>query len=266
MGKKDEKEFLENLDRLLVGEEVTAAEDMSEDCRTAIEFSKKLIECRAHPSPSFKAKLKQRLLQKLAEQEAEARQKEKVNWFREGLRNLFPRRLAWQYATAMVTVLMLVFAIVLSSTVFAPSPVVEEPVNGDEGPTIGMPEQNLLGLEAIPQEIVISLAEEVVEIELVFQNISSESLTVTSFPPSIEIIRIDDGEVVRNLEAGGVGVEILQSESVTYTLVWDLRDNSGEKVLPGWYSINVNNVTLSKAGEPTEIHQGFGAVAQLLVD
>lgn len=264
MGKKEEKEFLENLDRLLAGEEVTAAEDMSEDCRTAIEFSKKLIECRAHPSPSFKAKLKQRLLQKLAEQEAEAHQKEKANWFREGLRNLFPRRPVWQYATAMVTVLMLVFAIVLSSTVFVPSPVGEEPVNGDEGPIIGIPEQNLLGLEAIPQEMVISLAEEVVEIELVFQNISSESLTVTSFPPSIEIIR--DGEVVRNLEAGGVGVEILQSESVTYTLVWDLRDNSGEKVLPGWYSININDVTLSKTGEPTEIHQGFGAVAQLFVD
>ena len=268
MGKRtnEEREFSESIDRLLAGEEVKAGEDMNEDYRTAIKFARKLAESSVGPSPQFKDQLRQRLLQQLAKQEAAARQKEKGNRFWDGLRNLVPRRPVWQYATTMVAVLMLVFAIVLSSTVFAPSPVVVEPVNGDEGPIIGMPEQDLLGLEAIPQEMVISLAEEVVEIELVFQNISSESLTVTSFPPSIEIIRIDDGEVVRNLEAGGVGVEILQSESVTYTLVWDLRDNSGEKVLPGGYSINVNDVTLSKAGEPAEIHQVFGAVAQLFVD
>lgn len=263
----EEREFSENVDRLLAGEEVTAGEDMSEDYRIAIEFSKKLIECREDPSASFKAQLKERLLLKLAGQEADAaRKKERANRFWEGLRNLFPRRPVWQYATAMVAVLMLVFAIVLSSTVFAPSPMVEEPVNGDEGPIMGTPEQNLLGLEAIPQETAISLAEEVVEIELVFQNISSESFTVASFPPSIEILRIDDGEVVRNLGAGDDRVEILPSESVTYTLVWDLRDNSGEKVLHGWYSINVNDVILSKAGEPTEIHQGFGAVAQLFFE
>lgn len=253
MGKEvnDEKEFLENLDRLLAGEEIKADQVASDDCRSAIDFAKKIVECSIEPSPAFKKRLKGRLLQKLVEQEAEVHQKEKVNWFWEGLRKLFLRRPVWQYATAMVVALiMIVSAIVLSP---------------DEGPIIVMPE-NLLGLEAVPQETVISLAEEVVEIELVFQNTSSESLIMALLPPSIEILRIDDGEVVRNLEAGDDRVEILPSESMTYILVWDLRDNSGEKVLPGWYSININDVILSKAGEPTEIHQRFGAVAQLFVE
>ncbi len=81
MGKETdrEREFSENIDRLLAGEEVTAGKDMDEDYQTAIDFSKKLIESRVDPSPHFKAQLKQRLLLKLAQQEAEtARQKERA--------------------------------------------------------------------------------------------------------------------------------------------------------------------------------------------
>ena len=35
----EEKEFSENVDRLLAGQEVEAGEDMSEDYRTAIHFA-----------------------------------------------------------------------------------------------------------------------------------------------------------------------------------------------------------------------------------
>ncbi len=111
----EERQFSENIERLLGGEDVKAGQDVSEDYRTAVDFSKKLIECRQDPSPSFKARLKERLLLKLSKQEAAPRQKEKANWFWEGLKNLVPQNAAWRTATVTV-VLMLVSVGVLWGT------------------------------------------------------------------------------------------------------------------------------------------------------
>ena len=72
-----ERQFSEDIDRLLAGEEVTGNEDTSEDYRTTINFARKLVELRVDPSPGFKDGLKQQLLLKLTEQEIGAtRQKE----------------------------------------------------------------------------------------------------------------------------------------------------------------------------------------------
>ena len=76
-GTNEEREFSENIDSLLAGEEVEVGEDVSEDYRTAINFAQKLTKLRAEPSPVFKAQLKERLLSKLVEQEVEAARKKK---------------------------------------------------------------------------------------------------------------------------------------------------------------------------------------------
>ncbi len=71
----EEKEFSENIDRLLADQEVEVGEDVSEDLKTAIQFAQKLEELRDESSPAFKDQLRRRLLLELAEEEAAAERK-----------------------------------------------------------------------------------------------------------------------------------------------------------------------------------------------
>lgn len=269
MGKEtgDEKQFSEKIDRLLAGEEVETGEDMNEDYRTAINFARKLVESRIDPSPEFKDQLKQRLLLELTRQEVAAPQKEKVNWFREGLARLVPQGPVWRTAAAMLVVMLVAVGVLWRTGVFAPSPM----LTGPEGETV--PEmaadvprigggiesaaQILLEVAIVSPEIVVSLPGGKTEIELVFRNISPESITIDPFPPAIQVVRSSTGELIRSFPEGDVRLELVPSEGLSYTLVWDQADNSGEPVAPGWYSVTAGDVTLFPTTEPTEIHQSL---------
>ncbi len=124
MGKEsnEEKRFSEDVERLLAGQEVEGGKDADKDYQTAINFAKKLAGFRADPSPSFRAQLKKRLLLKLAQQEAEARQKAKGNWFWEGLRSLIPQSAVWRTATVTVVLMLMVAGSLWGAQVFTPSP------------------------------------------------------------------------------------------------------------------------------------------------
>ena len=132
MGKRtnEERDFAENIDRLLAGEELADTEDLSEEHRTAFSFARKLTGSRIDPSPLFKAQLKERLLSRLAQEEAEsARQKESALSFWEFLRNLVPQSPAWH--TATVTIVMVLIAVSgrgNSSVLTASPPVNNTPV------------------------------------------------------------------------------------------------------------------------------------------
>ena len=88
-----EKEFSENIDRMLAGEEVKVSAAMDDNCRTALDFAQKLVKLHAVPPLSFKAQLKERLLLKLSEAEATSAKK---NWLWDGLRHLVPRSMMWR--------------------------------------------------------------------------------------------------------------------------------------------------------------------------
>ena len=119
----EEKEFSEKIDRILAGQKVEAGEDVSEDFRAAIQFAQKLEELRDEPLPVFKEQLKRRLLLKLAEKEAAAKeQKDKRASFWEALRNLVPRSPVWRTATATVTVAVLAVIVFWGSGVFVQAP------------------------------------------------------------------------------------------------------------------------------------------------
>jgi hypothetical protein len=122
MGKEsnEEKQFSEDVDRLLAGQEVEGGKD--KDYQTAINFAKKLTEFHADPSPHFKARLKARLLLELAKQEAAARQKAKGNWFWEGLKNLLPREAVWRNAMATAVLMLVAVGVLWGTGVFTPSP------------------------------------------------------------------------------------------------------------------------------------------------
>lgn len=103
-----EKEFLKNVDRMLAGEEVKVGAAINDDYRTAVDFAQKLLSLRVVPSPSFKARLKERLLSKLSERDKniKAAAETKGNWFREGLRRLVPQQMAWRALTTLLVVIV----------------------------------------------------------------------------------------------------------------------------------------------------------------
>jgi len=259
----EEQEFSENLDRLLAGEEVKASEDVSDDYQTTISFAQKLTKLGDEPSPSFKAQLKERLLQKLAEQEA-ARQKEKGNWFWEGLRNLIPQNPVWRTATATVVVAVLAIVVLWGAGLFTQSP--EQMVSReDTTPAMLTSPGAILELESIPSKTTAYPLGEEIKIELVFRNVSSESITLAPFPPAIQISRAENGELVRFLAEGHEKQEIPPSGTLNYPLVWNQLDDNGEEVEPGRYTIIVSDATSRKDTEAGETYLGFGLSIDLII-
>ena len=274
----EEKEFSENIDRLLAGQEVEVGEDVSEDFRTAIQFAQKLEELRDESSPVFKDQLRRRLLLKLAEKEAAAEeQKEKRASFWEALRNLVPRSPVWRTATATVAVAVLAAVVFWGSGIFIQAPeqtaergpapaMAPAPKVTPEGPPVAMLDSgDILNLEPLLEETNVYLLGEEVRIDLVFRNTSSEAIIVAPFPPAIQINRSDTGETVRSFAQGSESAKISASGTLNYTLAWNQLDDRGQQVEPGRYSILVSDVTIQKGTEPREVQAGFEPVIELII-
>jgi len=108
---RKERDFAKHLDDVLAGKETGTGEAMDEEHRANIDFSRKIIECRGEPPAAFQQGLKNRLLSKLAEEEAiEQRRRSETKSFWDWLRNLVPQSPAWR--TAAVTVTIAVVALV----------------------------------------------------------------------------------------------------------------------------------------------------------
>ncbi len=113
--------FGEYLDRLLTGEELPAGYEDNEEFRKALDFAGKMKALRAEPSPEFSERLRQRLLDKLAEQEAREQSesasfRKKIESFISGL---FSRRLhSFAIASAAIVIILAVAAVVLLRTAY----------------------------------------------------------------------------------------------------------------------------------------------------
>lgn len=184
-----EKECLENIDRILVGKEVKVSATIDNDYRTALDFTQKMIMLRAAPSPSFKTQLKERLLSILSEEEGKVRSIEiKRNRFWEALGHLFPRQPVWRAVTA--TALVIVLATVgmfwymggFTQPSAPPMPVAPK---GIPSP-VSAPARPPLELTATPTQSAY-LPGEPVTVELLFENLSSNLITVRPFPPQIQV-------------------------------------------------------------------------------
>ena len=124
----------------------------------------------------------------------------------------------------------------------------------------------ILNLEPVVEETKVYMPGEEIKIDLVFTNTGSESIIVPSFPPVIQISRVDTGAVVRSFAQGSEGAEISASGMLDYTLVWDQLDDSGNQVEPGRYSIIVSDVSIQKDTEPREAQAGFGPVTEIIIE
>ena len=279
----EERKFSENLDRLLAGKEVEPGEDMSEDYQTAVNFAQKLTEFRAEPSSEFKAQLKQRLLLELTKQEVAAREKVKGNWFWEGLGRLVPQSPVWRTAAATLVVVIVVAGVLWRTGMFTPTPAlvtmekaVEEAqvaVEGDapeKAPAIRSLEAEaslrpVLKIEVMPSDTIVSPYDVPISSEFTFMNISSETITIANFPPAIQIVGRGASGPVRSFAEGDEGLELLPAETVSYLFVWDQRGNDGKQVAPGWYTLFIGEVAISKETEPKEVRMGLGQPVNILI-
>ncbi len=72
--KIDEKQFIEYLDRLLAGQEITLGADVSPEVRSALEHARKMLAFRQEPSPEFRGELRNKLLRQIYEKQAAPRE------------------------------------------------------------------------------------------------------------------------------------------------------------------------------------------------
>ncbi len=90
---------------------------------------------------------------------------------------------------------------------------------------------------------VISSYGESVSIDLSFTNEATEPRIITPFPPEIKIIELPNLHppeiVVRTFPLENNELEIQPGESASHSVNWDQKNDSGEQVPPGWYSVEV---------------------------
>ena len=129
--KKKERQFTEDIDRLLVGKEVKVDEKRDDDYRSNISFAEKLIECRGGPSLVFQDSLKRRLLLKLAEkEEAEAAKRERISFW-SWLRNLFSQSQTWRLTAVQIAVAAMTLALIWGTgPLINQEPILTGPIGG----------------------------------------------------------------------------------------------------------------------------------------
>jgi len=107
--KSTEKQFLEYLDRLLAGEEISLGDEVSDDLRSALEHARKMLAFREEPSPAFRAELRDRLLRHIAEKQAATYPKIEREGFWERVANLLPPRPVLVAIASTAAVVLLLF-------------------------------------------------------------------------------------------------------------------------------------------------------------
>lgn len=86
---------------------------------------------------------------------------------------------------------------------------------------------------------------ETVRLTLEFENDHSKRVTLSPFPPKIEILHGITGRVVELFPAGTQEVELEPGDTISHTYKWNQLDESGEQVTPGSYSVMLGDVSIS---------------------
>jgi len=137
-----------------------------------------------------------------------------------------------------------------------------------------IPTKPKLDLKGIPQQAIYQIGEEI-EIDCVFTNVYSEPLVVTAFYEDYNIkgleifsrqktYKLGQFEVTRrSIDSDMYEVKVKPGEATTYRITWDQKDDNGEQVPPGWYSVYVGFQT-QKATIP-KVSRGSGPISRILI-
>ena len=103
-----DRELLENLEKVLAGEENQIPETLDDDTKSTLDIARKMASMREPPSEEFSKNLKAQLIHRLAEQERKERSRNQTFLFWE-----IPRRTMWQGTIAAAMALIIVVIILL---------------------------------------------------------------------------------------------------------------------------------------------------------
>ncbi len=163
----------------------------------------------------------------------------------DGLHRLLTGR-AWQAATVTAAVVLIaVVAVIWQFGGGGQSPTPTPTATRTPAPPTPTATPKL-ELSAMPSQDSY-LPGEQVNIEFLFSNTDTEPITVTTFPPEIEILTSSPYVAVRSFAAGEQELALGPREEIPYNLTWDQRDNNGKQVSPGWYFVDVKNMRATTA-------------------
>jgi len=248
-----EREFLDNLERILTGEAIEFSPAITEDCRSALGFARQMIRLHLSPSPLFQSRLKEKLLKKLDEQKAAPAEKEGSFWERLGETW---RKPVWRTVTVTLLVALVTVGVMGrmgAFTQFAPAPVeappplilIPSPPAPEPSPAPApMPAPTPMPMRPPPLEVT-AIAEresylpgEAIAIEFTFENTTDEPYEIAPYPPQIEILgKGPQDETVRSFPAGNLFKRLESGEIVRYELTWDQLDDRGRQVDYGYYQL-----------------------------
>lgn len=255
----DERQFSEDIERLLRGEEPLERLPDADYAETVL-FARRLVELRQDPDEEFAGRLRRNLLTDMATRDSRAH--EAGSWFT----RLFARpglRLAMVSTFVVLAAVGLVWRAGLLSPALpeagdaAPPSMLTTP-SAPAFPTTDAPEMaraqgdaaakaadepGVSATYAGPVMLTVYVAPtnvsgDDINISLVFRNEGPDGYTLTPFPPGIVIREVATGRVVRTFGAGTSTTALSAMESLQYDVLWNQEDESGRQVQPGRYQID----------------------------
>ena len=251
-----EKQFAENLDRLLAGQEIKTDEKMDDAVREELEFARKMTALRTEPSDQFASELRARLLAKLAAQEA-ARATRK-SWFTNML-----RQPVWQAAALLMAIAIIGTAVWSTGILRSQAPIAQLPTAKTTPPVAAVtpvptvaprPTATSAPAPTAAARIVVGAAAntdkavyapgERVGIVVNLKNSSTQPIQLDRYPPIVSLMRADTRQPVYTFVSGTGTRTLAPGETATFTEYWDQRDNAGQPVAPGGYYLELEDLNL----------------------
>jgi len=244
---EEERVFAEQLDKALAGQAMQISPGAADDLRTALEFSQRMVNLRPDPRLQFRTVLKVNLIQQLKEKEE--RQPSGRSWFW----SVMPREPIWQ--ATLVLAIMLVVGGVIWGTLFHPfttnvvkvptAPTVTStapaPTAAATTASTAAPANPYLAAQGSTDKPVYQSGEPV-KIEISWQNLTSQDLTINEFPPIVSLMETSDAQPVYTFAAGKSSRILTPGQKAVFSYTWDQRDAQGNLVAPGRYYLELEEL------------------------
>ena len=259
-----ERAFERDVDRLLRGEEPSTAPADAGYEETLV-LARQLVALRDDPDEGFATRLRTNLLVQMAEQDRGA-SKSEGTWFE----RLFSRP-ALRLAVVSTFVILAAVGLVWRAGYFsqmaeqagdaatpealddggAPAPMLEEAApemarvadeEAEEEALMAPTAENISPVQIGVRNAPVYAYGEPVDITLLFENTGPDGVTLTPFPPAIDIRSIETGEIIMSLPEGQSSLALSSMESTTYQLQWNQQTTAGTQATAGRYALDVRTV------------------------
>jgi hypothetical protein len=261
---ENSKEFLTNLDRILAGEQAVISDSAGSDLTGALDFAQKMKALRAVPSAEFKAQLKAKLLQQIAQQEEAARMKKARGWWA----NFTANQLVWQAITAVLVIgvitgllwatnFMRLPGSMPSSTTIVSATTTRTTTTAIASVTATYTTTNVTTSATNPGTyttaaprgpLVVNAntdkttypAGASVKINVSLTNVTSSAIVIPAYPPILSLMQ--GSQPVYTFAGGPAAKTIAPYTTVNFTLTWNQQDAKGAAAAPGYYYLELEDI------------------------